>query len=148
MKYRFSSESYFSDEGSKLTHQPEDITESFAAAEPKNFVDLLYANYLPHFSSIENVLDAVECLGSSDLMMTEYRESHMGVVGLNVAVRGLMVSNEKPVTGWMPVKGPKRLNFRNRHEDTLRKLGLPLNVSSRVLITDFKGYVEVIRGKC
>lgn len=91
-----------------MTHQPEDITENFSS-EPKNFVDFLYANYLPHFSSIENVLQAVECLGSSDFMMTEYRESQMGVLGLNVAIRGLMISNEKPVSGWMPVKGPKRI---------------------------------------
>lgn len=75
-------------------------------------MDLLYANYLPHFSSIENVIGAVECLGSSDLMMTEYRENQVGIVGLNVAIRGLMVNNEKPVNGWMPVKGPRRLNFR------------------------------------
>ncbi|KAL5278576.1 RAD17 family protein [Megaselia abdita] len=132
-------------EGSNLTHQPEDITESFSS-EPKNFLDLLYANYLPHFSSIENALEAVECFGSSDLMMTEYRESQVGVVGLNVAIRGLMVSNEKPVTGWMPVKGPKRLN-RKDHQDVLRKLGLPRSISLRELITDYKGYVENIRMK-
>lgn len=77
--------------------------------------------------------------------MTEYRDSLMAVEGLNVAIRGLMVNNEKPVTGWFPVKGPRRLNFRNSREEALRKLGLPLSVPSRVLITDYKGYVDIVR---
>lgn len=79
------------------------------------------------------------------MMMTEYRESQVGVEGLNIAIRGLMVHNEVPVTGWMPVKGPKRVNAKNSREDAIRKLGLHSSVSSRLLVTDFKTYVDIIR---
>lgn len=34
----------------------------------------------------------------------------MSEIGLTLAVRGVMVSNERPVPGWIPVKGRKKLN--------------------------------------
>lgn len=36
----------------------------------------------------------------------------MSEVGLTLAVRGVMVSNENPASGWIPVKGQKKFNER------------------------------------
>lgn len=36
----------------------------------------------------------------------------MSEIGLTLAVRGVMVSNENPTPGWIPVKGQKKFNER------------------------------------
>lgn len=40
------------------------------------------------------------------------QDESMSEVGLTVAVRGVMVSNENPASGWIPVKGQKKFNER------------------------------------
>uniref|UniRef100_T1GXB6 Uncharacterized protein n=1 Tax=Megaselia scalaris TaxID=36166 RepID=T1GXB6_MEGSC len=42
----------------------------------------------------------------------------------------------------MPVKGPKRIR-RNLVEESMQKLG----ISSKVFVTDYKGYSEIIKSK-
>lgn len=131
-------------EGSeKLLHSPEDIASAFST-EPKNFSSFVHANYLGHFADIENVVSAIDALSISDDILSEYREDSLGLVGLNVALRGVMVSNKNPVSGWMPVKGPKRLEIEKSSE--LGALNLKQTISSHLWASDYRSYVRVISG--
>ncbi|KAH8308196.1 hypothetical protein KR059_007992, partial [Drosophila kikkawai] len=95
-----------------LLHSPEELTESFST-EPRNFVNFVHANYLPHFKDIEEVVSAIDDLSLADALLNEYREGAVSVMGLNIAIRGVMLANSAPVSGWMPVKGPKRINIKS-----------------------------------
>lgn len=47
----------------------------------------------------------------SDVVLNEWRSDQSNDVGLNIAVRGVMISNEKPVSGrWMPIRSAKHDN--------------------------------------
>ncbi|XP_054728565.1 cell cycle checkpoint protein RAD17 [Anastrepha obliqua] len=121
-------------------HNPEDISESFAS-EPKRFIDLMHANYLPHFGDIEHVVAATNNLSIADNIITEYREESLALIALNIAIRSIMVANETPVSAWIPVRAPKRYQ-----QDALCK-PLPLQcISKNVYATDYKSYVEIIHG--
>ncbi|CAD7091122.1 unnamed protein product [Hermetia illucens] len=138
------------EEGSKprkFLHIPEDLTDAFSS-EPKMFVDFLHSNYLAHFSSIENALSAADSLSLGDILLAEYRDDSVGRLGLNVAIRGLMVSNEKPVSGWLPVKGLKRVeNQRGKLEEELKKVGVKHELSANVLVSDYRTYVRIIKAE-
>ncbi|XP_073828733.1 rad17 checkpoint clamp loader component [Musca autumnalis] len=99
-------------DGNVLLHPPEDIAQAFVT-EPKKFVDFIHANYMPHFSDIESLVDAANGLTLCDLILNEYREDTLALCGLDLGVRNVMLANKSPVSGWMPVKGPKRLNTDN-----------------------------------
>ncbi|EDW85055.1 uncharacterized protein Dwil_GK14447 [Drosophila willistoni] len=100
---------YNEDREKRLQHSPEEIAEAFST-EPKNFINFIHANYLPHFREIEDVVLASNDIALADLLLQEYRDDSLAVGALNVAVRGCMVANSSPISGWMPVRGPKRLN--------------------------------------
>ncbi|XP_036319321.1 cell cycle checkpoint protein RAD17 [Rhagoletis pomonella] len=122
-----------------FVHTPEDISETFAS-EPKRFIDLIHANYLPHFADIEHVIEAANMLSISDNIITEYREETLAPTALNVAVRSMMVSNKTPVSVWMPIRAPKR------QQDALCKAQQIPSVSKNLYATDFNGYVQIIKG--
>ncbi|XP_055842875.1 cell cycle checkpoint protein RAD17 [Episyrphus balteatus] len=128
----------------QLLHSPEDIASAFST-EPKSFTNFVHTNYLGHFADIENVLAASDALSISDNVLSEYREDTLGLVGLNIAIRGVMVSNEKPVTGWMPVRGPKRIEIEKSAE--LNSLGLDQIISAQLLASDYRSYVRIILNK-
>lgn len=134
----------YTDDTQQLLHSPEDIASTFSS-EPKNFTNFVHTNYLGHFADIENVLLAADALSVSDNILSEYREDTLGLVGLNVAIRGVMVSNRKPVTGWMPVRGPKRIEFEKSAE--LISFGLDQIISSHLLASDYRSYVRIILNK-
>lgn len=92
----------------RFTHSPEEITDSFQS-QPSNFIAFVHTNYLMHYSAIENVSEAASILCQSDRFMKEYRDDALSNFALNVAIRGVMVENVKPLSGWKPVRGPKRL---------------------------------------
>ncbi|XP_034487386.1 cell cycle checkpoint protein RAD17 [Drosophila innubila] len=131
-----------------LLHSPEDISEAFST-EPKNFVNFIHANYLPHFLDIANVKDAVNDIGVADMLLQEYRDDSMALVGLTVAVRGCMVANVAPVSGWMPVRGPKR--FTNQPQLTAAEqklLGSTYTGISRSLYaSEYSSFVKIIASK-
>lgn len=134
----------YTDGTEQLLHSPEDIAIAFST-EPINFTNFVHTNYLGHFADIENVASACDALSVSDNILSEYREDTLGLVGLNVCVRGVMVNNKKPVTGWMPIKGPRRIDLSNSTE--LASLGLNETISSRLLASDYRSFVRVIHGK-
>ncbi|XP_061397150.1 cell cycle checkpoint protein RAD17 [Musca vetustissima] len=130
-------------ESNVLLHSPADIAQAFVT-EPKKFVDFIHANYLPHFSDIEHVVDAVNGLSLCDLILNEYREDALALSGLDLAVRNVMLSNKNPVSGWMPVKGPKRLNTDSTIPAKDNKF-LPAhhNISKSQYAMEYKTFVNI-----
>ncbi|XP_018802139.1 PREDICTED: cell cycle checkpoint protein RAD17 [Bactrocera latifrons] len=122
-----------------FTHKPEDISDSFAS-EPKRFIDLIHANYLPHFREIEHVVEAANALSIADNIITEYREEVLALTALNLAVRSIMQTNESPVTAWMPIRAARR----NRQDfSKSQKLS---GISNSLYATDYGSYVQMING--
>ncbi|XP_017113975.1 cell cycle checkpoint protein RAD17 isoform X1 [Drosophila elegans] len=135
-------------EEKRMLHSPEEITEAFNT-EPRNFVNFVHANYLPHFKDIEDVVAAVNDLGLSDVMLDEYRDSSLSTMGLNIAIRGAMLANSSPVSGWMPVRGPKRINIQSQAtlaEQRLVGVGYS-GISKSLYATEYSSFVKCIAGK-
>lgn len=56
----------------RLTHAPCDVIEQFLS-NPNSFVNFLEENYLPHFSSADQVDKAASVLSDADYMLAEWR---------------------------------------------------------------------------
>lgn len=135
---------FFPDTENKiLTHSPESLADSFSS-EPQNFVSFIYENYISHFREIEDVLEAVDSISRSDIFLTGFRDDFITQTGLNVAIRGVMVWNEKPVGGWKPVRGPKRVTNVNL-KDELQGLGISSTISTNLLASEFRSYAKIIK---
>ncbi|KAH8383475.1 hypothetical protein KR009_008885, partial [Drosophila setifemur] len=136
-------------EEKRLQHSPEELTEAFRP-EPRNFVNFIHANYLPHFRDIEEVVSAIDDLGLSDCMLNEYRDDALSVMGLNIAIRGSMLANTSPVSGWMPVRGPKRI-LSMQSQATLAEQKLVgvgyAGISRTLYASEYSSLVKCIAGK-
>ncbi|KAH8351170.1 hypothetical protein KR084_008970, partial [Drosophila pseudotakahashii] len=135
-------------EDKSMLHSPEELTEAFNT-EPRNFVNFIHANYLPHFKEIDEVVVAINDLGLSDAMLNEYRDDALSVMGLNIAIRGVMLANSSPVSGWMPVRGPKRINIQPQAtlaEQRLVGVGYA-GISRTLYATEYSSLVKCIAGK-
>ncbi|XP_022208239.2 cell cycle checkpoint protein RAD17 [Drosophila obscura] len=135
-------------EDKRLQHSPEVLTEAFCT-EPRNFVNFIHANYLPHFRDIEDVVPTINDLGLADLMLNEYRVDGLSTMGLNLAIRGSMLANSAPVSGWMPVRGPKRINVLPQDPLAEQKLmGIRYASTSKALYaSEYKSFVKCIAAK-
>lgn len=96
------------------------------------FVQFLQANYLYTIRTIEEAAVASDVLSLSDVLNSEWRVSlikrllsaqndyyciiflrilqqdrNLSKVALSYCICGLMLANEKPVTGWNPVTKPQ-----------------------------------------
>ncbi|KAH8318037.1 hypothetical protein KR074_003562, partial [Drosophila pseudoananassae] len=132
----------------RLQHSPEDITESFRT-EPRNFVNFVHANYLSHFKDVEGVVDAIHDLGLADCMLNEYRDDNLSVMALNLAIRGVMLANREPVSGWIPVRGPKKILVKadaSLAEQKLLGVGYA-GISKSLYATEYKSMVKLIAEK-
>lgn len=136
---------YIVTEDKHFVHSPEELAENFTT-EPKKFIDLVQANYMGHFRDIEYVLEAANGLSLCDVMLNEYRDDSLALTGLNVGIRSIMVSNTHPVTGWMPIKGQKRLDINAIKIPAKASKVLPEhhNISSSLYALDYKTFVNVI----
>ncbi|TDG47411.1 hypothetical protein AWZ03_006139 [Drosophila navojoa] len=131
-----------------LLHNPEDLAEAFST-EPRNFVNFIHANYLPHFQDIADVNSALNDIGLADMLLQEYRDESLSLVGLTIAVRGCMVANVAPVSGWMPVRGPKRLTIEPQLTPAEQKtLGVASGrISKRLYASEYSSFVKLIADK-
>lgn len=129
-------------------HSPEDISEAFCT-EPKNLVNFIHANYLPHFLDIAHVKDAVDDIGVADMLLQEYRDESMALVGLTIAIRGCMVANVAPVSGWMPVRGPKRFPIQPQLSTMEQKLmgTAYAGISKSLYASEYSSFVKIIASK-
>lgn len=71
-------------------------------------LSLIHHNYIGHFQSLEDIVDATDYLSHADVIFKEWRSGLSTDIGMNLAVRGIMTCNDHPVTGrWMPIKSAK-----------------------------------------
>lgn len=96
------------EEGHKtFVHCPNDIS-SLLVTQPTTSLNLIHHNYIGHFQNLEDIVNGIDCLSNSDVILNEWRSDLSAELGMNLAVRGMMTSNENPVTGrWMPIKSAK-----------------------------------------
>ncbi|XP_033226549.1 cell cycle checkpoint protein RAD17 [Belonocnema kinseyi] len=90
----------------KFVHDPDDIA-SFFQSQATNFVHFLHANYLNTIREIDRAEISADILSLADVLTSEWRDPNLGKVTLSFCVRGLMVANDNPVSGWNPVKKPQ-----------------------------------------
>uniref|UniRef100_A0A1I8P3C9 AAA+ ATPase domain-containing protein n=1 Tax=Stomoxys calcitrans TaxID=35570 RepID=A0A1I8P3C9_STOCA len=135
-------------ESNKLLHSPEDIAQAFIT-EPKKFTDFVHTNYLHHFRDIDAVVDAANGLSLCDVILTEYRDDALALTGLNLGIRNVMVANKNPITGWMPVKGPKRINPHHAKIPTAGAKLLPThhNLSKTLYAMEYKTFVNIVNAR-
>lgn len=130
------------DAAKHLTHSPEGITDAFCT-QPSNFLLFLFSNYLTHFSSIPDSAACLHELSMSDYLSTEYRDQALPIIALNIGIRGAMVSNSAPVSGWHPVKGHRKDKTREENVDAeytrFLKDGRRNLVSKNTFVLDYKG---------
>ncbi|EFN87402.1 Cell cycle checkpoint protein RAD17 [Harpegnathos saltator] len=95
----------------KFAHDPEEIT-GFFQSQAVIFVQFLQENYLNTIRTIEEATMASDILSLGDVLNSEWRDRNLGKVALLYCIRGLMLANEKPVSGWNPTRKP-RDNYSN-----------------------------------
>ncbi|KAL6426625.1 hypothetical protein ACFW04_009195 [Cataglyphis niger] len=93
-------------DSTKYVHDPEEIS-AFFQSQSVVFVQFLQENYLNTIRTIEEATVASDILSLADVLNSEWRDRNLGKVALSYCIRGLMLANEKPVTGWNPVKKPR-----------------------------------------
>ncbi|XP_068633370.1 cell cycle checkpoint protein RAD17 isoform X2 [Battus philenor] len=130
----------------KLSHSPEEIVWQFSGS-PSTFINFLEENYLPHFSSTNDVEKAASLLSDADHMLSEWREKYCQEYGLYVAVAGLMLTNKSPVSAWNPVRGPKKINVEYPLLQQLPLLDKNFIYKGKVLATDYVTYCKIINNK-
>lgn len=90
----------------KFVHDPDDIA-AFFQSQASNFVHFLHENYLNTMREIDRAELSSDILSAADVLTSEWRDTNLNKVSLSFCVRGLMVANNNPVSGWNPVKKPQ-----------------------------------------
>lgn len=90
----------------KFVHDPEEIA-AFFQSQSVVFVQFLQENYLNTMRTIEEAAIASDILSLADVLNTEWRDRNLSKIALSYSIRGLMLTNEKPVSGWNPVRKPR-----------------------------------------
>ncbi|XP_024942288.1 cell cycle checkpoint protein RAD17 [Cephus cinctus] len=87
----------------KFVHDPDEIASLFQS-QPGVFLGFLHGNYLNTIGGMDEAATCINILSLSDTLISEWRDPNLGRVALSYCIRGLMVTNEKPVSGWNPVR--------------------------------------------
>ncbi|XP_011701517.1 PREDICTED: cell cycle checkpoint protein RAD17 isoform X2 [Wasmannia auropunctata] len=90
----------------KFDHDPEEIA-AFFQSHSVVFVKFLQENYLNTIRTLEEAAVASDILSLGDVLNSEWRDPNLRKVALSYCIRGLMLTNEKPVTAWNPVRKPR-----------------------------------------
>ncbi|XP_076183227.1 rad17 checkpoint clamp loader component isoform X2 [Ptiloglossa arizonensis] len=90
----------------KFVHDPDEIAAYFQS-QATVFLKFIQENYLTTMRGIEEVNACTDILSLADVLNSEWRDTNLTKVTLSFCTRGLMVMNEKPVSGWNPVKKPQ-----------------------------------------
>ncbi|XP_058126130.1 cell cycle checkpoint protein RAD17 [Anopheles ziemanni] len=134
----------------RFLHTPESITDCFVT-QPTAMLSLLHSNYVIRCCDVQNLSAASENLTLVDVITNEYRSDQLALIGLDIAVRGMMVNNGQTGHSWQPIK--KKINMQFQHSsatfaDELNKRGLITRpVPSKVFATEYKGLALIIQKK-
>ncbi|KAK2583570.1 hypothetical protein KPH14_009515 [Odynerus spinipes] len=90
----------------KFVHDPDEIAEYFQS-QTTTFLYFLHENYLNTIGFLEAANTSINTLSEADVLNTEWRDPNLSKLSLSLCIRGIMVANEIPVTGWNPVRKPQ-----------------------------------------
>ncbi|XP_015433407.1 PREDICTED: cell cycle checkpoint protein RAD17 [Dufourea novaeangliae] len=90
----------------KFVHDPDNIT-SYFQSQATVFLNFLQENYLNTIRGIEEVNICANILSLADTLNSEWRDPNLTKVTLSFCVRGVMVANVNPISGWNPVRKPQ-----------------------------------------
>ncbi|XP_076654665.1 rad17 checkpoint clamp loader component [Halictus rubicundus] len=88
-----------------FVHDPDDIA-SYFQSQATVFLNFLQENYLNTMGGIEEVNACANILSVADTLNNEWRDLNLTKVMLSFCTRGVMVTNQKPISGWNPVRKP------------------------------------------
>ncbi|XP_031848417.1 rad17 checkpoint clamp loader component isoform X2 [Nomia melanderi] len=97
----------------KFVHDPDDIA-SYFQSQSTVFLSFLQENYLNTMRGIEEVNACANILSLADTLNSEWRDLNLTNVTLSFCIRGVMVMNEKPISGWNPVRKPANVRIEMR----------------------------------
>nr|XP_033337494.1 cell cycle checkpoint protein RAD17 [Megalopta genalis] len=97
----------------KFAHDPDDIA-SYFQSQATVFLNFLQENYLNTMRGIEEVNACANILSLADVLNSEWRDLNLTKVTLSFCIRGAMVTNEKPISGWNPVRKPPSIQTEMR----------------------------------
>ncbi|XP_076232328.1 rad17 checkpoint clamp loader component [Calliopsis andreniformis] len=89
----------------KFVHDPDEIA-AFFLSQATVFLNFLQENYLNTIRGIEEANVCANILSLADVLNSEWRDPNLARATLSFCIRGIMVTNEKPVSGWNPVRKP------------------------------------------
>ncbi|XP_017891848.1 cell cycle checkpoint protein RAD17 [Ceratina calcarata] len=92
--------------GWRFAHNPDDIAAYFES-QATIFLNFLQENYLNTLKGIQEANDCADILSVADVLNAEWRDPNLTKLTLSLCVRGMMVINETPVSGWNPVRKPR-----------------------------------------
>ncbi|XP_053988661.1 cell cycle checkpoint protein RAD17 [Hylaeus volcanicus] len=90
----------------KFVHDPDEIA-AFFQSQATVYLKFIQENYLNTIRGIEEANACANILSLGDVLNSEWRDINLTKVTLSFCTRGLMVMNEKPVSGWNPVRKPQ-----------------------------------------
>lgn len=61
---------------------------------------MIFVNYTPRFTKMDDAATAADFLSTTDVLMNEWRDDILSLYGLNIGIRGAMVTNTEPVKGF------------------------------------------------
>lgn len=101
----------------KFTHNPDNLIENFAM-QPSTVLGFLQENYLTRFSSLTDICKGADAISAADVMLSSnfmfgVTIYDISLSSLSVAVRGLMLANEKPIKAFRSIVKPKHFQYTN-----------------------------------
>lgn len=106
----------------------------------------MHANYQQHFSEIWSFATAANYFSLCGNLLNAYYDAETMLLGFDVIVRGLMLSNQKPATGWKPLAGCRK----DIAMDIARNAALSAQkhrATSREYLMDYRPLVAIIQKK-
>lgn len=86
--------------GYRFVHNPNELADT-CSSQPSSFISFLQENYASRFSSIKSIDEAAGRLSCADVLASNCNKE-TNTTALAVAIRGLMVANDKPVKSFRP----------------------------------------------
>lgn len=102
-----------------LTHRPEAITESFIT-QPRTFIELIHSNYIKNIQNINDLAELSNIYSTNDLFMTEYRDTTLHDLNLDLVIRATMVMNRNPAAGFRPIGGFADKKFKDKELEIMQ----------------------------
>lgn len=112
-----------------LTHRPETIANSFLGQQ-NTFLGLIHSNYIKNFSDIEDLNELTNIFSLSDLLQTEYRESSLHDLNLDMVIRATMTLNKKPMAGFRAINGFSDKKLKNAKSEQFQAFKSAKNLNN------------------